>query len=113
MELIKGIIIFVLLIVVVYNYANNIGLKELLKDKNNIILEDNNIISMQEKLIYKLEIDIDNKKKTIKFLSDQNIVLNNQVNNIEKYYADNSDAIKEYHLKKGEEKFIKVLQTSK
>lgn len=85
---------------------------ELIKRTEYFNVQQSLIKNLENKL-YKLDLELQNKKGVIKFLSDQNIVLNNELENIESNYITNSEAIKSYKLKKGNEKFIQVLQTSK
>lgn len=75
--------------------------------------DENKIVKLLENKILKMELDLNNKKGTIKFLSDQNIILNNQLQNIEIYYSENSEAIKKDFIKRSEQKLRETLQSSK
>lgn len=100
------------------SYENKIEKLELkYYDLHNSAMKSVNEYIINEK-VYKEDIrnliaEKEAAEKVIEFLGKQNIILNNDLNNIEVRYSKDSKIIKDENFKRGYEKFLKSLQTSK
>ncbi len=110
--------VFAILIILFEIYLRRMQKKiteqhEIIIDAEKALQLAKSLIKAYENEIRKKDLEIKNIKGVAKFLSAQNIILNERANEIEKRYSENSDIIIKEKLRVANEKFLTLLQTSK